>query len=728
MFETLMSGLTSEITGAAGQVTAWLLTYALHSTLFLGLAWLASRRLSRWTRLEEAIWRFALLAGLVTASLQLAAGREPLAGRWTLEAPVPAYASAARELPRFQPVAVPRVAEARPAAPVHFAKTAPAWRIDLRVAVLGLWAAGALLLGMHWGWTYLRLRRRLRARPEVIGGGLFSILGRLAGAQGAQRIPPLVRLTCSSRVSVPVALGVLRPEICVPPRALSHLEPEQQEGMLAHELAHLVRRDPFWLAFSRLLSSVLFFQPLNRVAGRRLRELSERLCDEWAVERTGSPLSLARCLAEVAGWTVGPFRDLPVPSMADRPSSLAGRIRHLLDDARSPERRVKPLWLAVPMLAVLVGVAAVAPGVYAAAAEKPKEEMAALALADAANIEDRADAADDRAEPELADDSDSDFDVEEGDEGADLDLDLDVDDDPVTADFENELDSLSDEMDNLAELGSLDELADLPALAGIDEVFAQVADMDWDGGELSEADQARLEEMSERLGHEAEEISQKYAKDYEALADRISNQMEPELERLSEQVNRELAPQLERISEQVNREMAPQIERISQDVAERMSKLEPEMEKLHAEADRLRKEGKLTEGERERIREQAREMARRARPSEDEMKALRDAQRKYREDMRRVMEEHRDEIEAARREARLQGEAMRDEMHRQLEADPKYRELRERYRQDMEQFRERHREEMRKLREEMQRDREERREKKDREKPSEKKEKVPAAA
>ena len=726
MFETLMSGLMSGLPGAAGQATAWLLTYALHSTLFLGLAWLASRRLGRWARLEEAVWRFALLAGLVTATVQLAAGREPLAGRWTLEAP--AGPAVVREMPRAEQAAPFQVVERRTAAPVRSSlavpAAAPASRIDLRVAALGLWAAGALLLGLRWGWSYLRLRRRLRARPEVIGGGMFSILGRLAGEQG---MAPLVRLTCSSRVSVPVALGVLRPEICVPPRALSHLEPEQQEGMLAHELAHLVRRDPFWLAFSRLLASVLFFQPLNRVAGRRLRELSERLCDEWAVERTGRPLSLARCLAEVAGWSVGPFRDLPVPSMADRPSSLAGRIRHLLDDARSPERRVKPLWLAVPMLAVLIGVAAVAPGVYAAAAADEPKEAAAAELAEDPE---------DGVEAELAVEPDVDVDVDVEAEIDPDDLDeLDELDDLDDLSGLDELDDLGDEVaaevdldfDHFAELASGD-LAGLAALAEVGDVFAQVADLDWNGdGELSEADEARLEEMSERLAREAEELAEKYSADYEAFAERIANQMEPELERISEQVNRELAPEIERISEKVNRELAPEIERISEQVAERMSRLEPEIEKLHEDAERLRKEGKLDEAERERIREQARELARRSRPSEEEMKAIRDAQRQYREEMRKVMEEHRDEIEAARKEARIHSEAVRDQMRQQLQADPKYRELRERYRQDMERIRERHREEMRKFREEMREDREKQREKqKDKEKPMEKK--VPAAA
>jgi beta-lactamase regulating signal transducer with metallopeptidase domain len=666
MFETLMSG----ISGAAGQATAWLLTYALHSTLFLALAWLASRRLSRRARLEEAVWRFALLAGLVTATVQLAAGWEPLAGRWTLEAPAATssdiYIATARELP----AAPAQTIEVRATAPVQPLRqvpvAAPAWRVDLRTAALGLWAFGAFLLAMRWSWSYLRLQRRLRARPEVIGGGVFSLLGRLSGELG---LAPLVRLTCSSRVSVPVALGVLRPEICVPPRALSHLEPEQQEGMLAHELAHLVRRDPFWLAFGRLLTGIFFFQPLNRVACRRLRELSERLCDEWAVERTGRPLSLARCLAEVAGWSVAPLRELPVPSMADRPSSLAQRIRHLLDDARSPERRVKPLWLGVAMLAVLVAVAAAAPGVYAASKNPaPGEPGTAVEAVEAVEAGEAGEAAEpaEPGEPVMA--AEPGDEVEEPGEPSARDM----------ADLDRELDRMSGDIDNLAELASAGDVGSLPALASMEAALGQLADLNWEGERLSEADRARLEETSERLAREAAEISAKYAKDYEALAERISNQMEPELERISEQVNREMAPEIERISEQVNRDMQPEIERISEEVAERMSKLGPEIAKLQAEADRLRKEGKLSDGERERIRTQAREMARRARPSDEEMKALREAQQRYREEIQKVLAEHREEIEAVRREIRLQADAMRDQARRQLEADPKLREIRER--------------------------------------------------
>src|SRR5947207_9414839 len=53
-------------------VFAWLLTYVIHSTVLLGIAWLLTRR--RGGRLDPAtsdfVWKVALLASLVTGTIQ----------------------------------------------------------------------------------------------------------------------------------------------------------------------------------------------------------------------------------------------------------------------------------------------------------------------------------------------------------------------------------------------------------------------------------------------------------------------------------------------------------------------------------------------------------------------------------------------------------------------------------------------------------------------------------
>src|SRR5262245_23714043 len=419
----------------ASQAVAWLLTYTLHSTLFLGLAWLVSRRLAqRLPAVEEAVWRFALVAGLLTASLQVAAGREPLSGSWSLASTAASTETSSSVMAPAPSTSTPSVLGAPASRGPRAARMAalPATRaeapapsrslpVSLPVVLAGIWLSGALLLSAVWFAGHLRLRRRLRARPVVLEATMVSLLGELRERAGLTRP---VRLTSSSRLPVPVALGLSRAEICVPPRALASLAPEQQEGMLAHELAHLVRRDPFWLAFGRVLASALFFQPLNWVAIRRLRELSELLCDEWAVGRTGRPVSLARCLAEVAGWSVHPIGSLPAPGMADRPSHLGKRIRRLLEEARSPQRRVHPAWLAAGMVILVVAVAAAAPGVHAVVAGGQAVTGGHAEVAVNAEAPALADDPEQATEP---DEVSEDAEAEDPESDIDLDIDVDVD-------------------------------------------------------------------------------------------------------------------------------------------------------------------------------------------------------------------------------------------------------------------------------------------------------------
>jgi hypothetical protein len=420
--------LHSLATSRAGdQALAWLLTYAVHSTLLLALAWAVSRRMgARWLRLQETIWRCALAGALVTATAQLAfgsLGHAPMAGRWTLVSPpAPARAASAaagagfaaatgsagnaageahrrvdltgreqrgsREQPAPRLHGLHREQAAALGAPAAGAlgSVESAWLTPLRPLLLPAWVLGALTLCFGTVRSYLSLRRRLRYRPQVVGGGVLARLAVLVRVSGISR---RVRLTCTWRLRVPVALGLRTAEVCVPPRVFFQLDDEQQDALLAHELAHLVRRDPVWLPLTQLVAGVFFFQPLNWLARRRLRELSELLCDEWAVARTGRPLSLAACLAEVASWSLAavgalaadtarrqPAR-LPVPGMADRPSQLAHRIRRLLDGAPPDGREPGGRRLAIVLATVLLAVTLAAPGIDAGSSAAPPTLAAA---------------------------------------------------------------------------------------------------------------------------------------------------------------------------------------------------------------------------------------------------------------------------------------------------------------------------------------------------------------
>jgi len=411
---------------------SWLATYGLHSTLFLGGAWLwCTLRTPRVNRDRERVWKLALVGGVLSTTLQLALGAQPLLGRidWLAAQPVAqvtAPAASASEPVATAPadttapvVDVART-EAGSSAPeprvklaAHRARTderdarqqleratpppaplsvsgadgATSEPSDAPVAstvgdlgralrtkvaqgrahapalvLLGWVAIGSLgVLGLVASWTCLR--RRMLGRRELREGTLVAMLATLQQRSGLAR---RVRLSVSPRITSPFSTGLLRPEICVPEAALHALTPAQQEALLAHELGHLLRRDPAWFGVSFLIEKLFFFQPLNRLARRQLAELAEVACDDWAVRWTGARLALASCLTEVAGWIVEEKPRLVMPpGLAGQRSRLAQRVERLLDDRRSPHGEPPAPWWPALAAGSLTLAALAVPGVSA---------------------------------------------------------------------------------------------------------------------------------------------------------------------------------------------------------------------------------------------------------------------------------------------------------------------------------------------------------------------------
>src|SRR5256886_16301096 len=54
----------------ASSLLAWLLTYLIHSTVLLGVAWAVTRRGRLEPAASDLLWKVALLAGLVTGTIQ----------------------------------------------------------------------------------------------------------------------------------------------------------------------------------------------------------------------------------------------------------------------------------------------------------------------------------------------------------------------------------------------------------------------------------------------------------------------------------------------------------------------------------------------------------------------------------------------------------------------------------------------------------------------------------
>jgi len=328
-------------------ITSWLLTYLIHSTVLLGAAWLATHILGdRRLALQETLLRTALIGGLLTATLQVGFGVEPVGGALAIADISQAEFVAASGSVNTGVVAGNFALSPSPTDPRQAFSSWP-------TALLSLWVLGSMLALLVVGRSILDLRRLLKTRRFRPTGGL---LDQLAAAMGLLRS---VRLSTSAAIAVPFATGIRHPEICCPER-VGDLAFEHRKNLFAHELAHLVRRDPAWQLLYRLGEAILFVQPLNRLVRRRLEEIAEHLTDERAVACTGDRLGLARCLVVVAHWGISDAPGVPATAFASG-RRLDRRVRHLISGTIGQHRNTR--WTAPLLIALVVGSVVVLPAI-----------------------------------------------------------------------------------------------------------------------------------------------------------------------------------------------------------------------------------------------------------------------------------------------------------------------------------------------------------------------------
>jgi TonB family protein len=130
--------------------------------------------------------------------------------------------------------------------------------------------------------------------------------------------------------------------------------------VLAHEMAHLVRRDWMIQLLAEVARAINWFNPLFWLASARLRRESEYACDDIVLDLGIGGTSYASHLLDLARtFSVHGRTWLPAPSIA-RPSTLEGRVRAMLNPQvnRRPVSMRRRASMAIALLAFALPIAA----------------------------------------------------------------------------------------------------------------------------------------------------------------------------------------------------------------------------------------------------------------------------------------------------------------------------------------------------------------------------------
>ncbi|MGH3664915.1 MAG: M56 family metallopeptidase, partial [Egibacteraceae bacterium] len=162
--------------------------------------------------------------------------------------------------------------------------------------------AGTLLARRTLG--LLAARRLLRRATPVPGDHwLAGMAAGLGARMGAPRVRLLLLSACPGGA---FTTGTLRPLVAVDPALVRRLDDCELEGLIAHELAHVTRRDPLLEVLVGVVADLSFFLPTIHVVRGWFHREQEEGADEVAAHHTGRPGALASSILKV--WDrVGPL-------------------------------------------------------------------------------------------------------------------------------------------------------------------------------------------------------------------------------------------------------------------------------------------------------------------------------------------------------------------------------------------------------------------------------------
>ena len=182
------------------------------------------------------------------------------------------------------------------------------------IANVCLIAMHLLLAPVHWLFHALLLAGLAYALWDRARAwsGLSRTLGALdvrapsatgpIGSAAARVGLPLARLRVVDGLPNPAfTVGFWRPRVYVSAALPEVLEVAQLEVVLAHENAHVLRRDPLRLSLLRFLACTLFYIPALRRLADDLTDEAEIDADDAAVSQ-GAPLALASAILVLAQW------------------------------------------------------------------------------------------------------------------------------------------------------------------------------------------------------------------------------------------------------------------------------------------------------------------------------------------------------------------------------------------------------------------------------------------
>ncbi|MDL2356347.1 MAG: M23/M56 family metallopeptidase [Pseudomonadota bacterium] len=218
-----------------------------------------------------------LLAQLLTVAAFLCV-LAPQAAQLSVMPPIALDAQPLSPAAPAAPAAAPVTPAAVTAAPADTGEPSGVWLLRAAQAWLAVYLVGVSVAAIRLALAQRALRRLVHAATRLTDP---------AAHDGFDAMPAIAVYEIDLAVS-PMLIGVWRPRLLLP-RHLRQFDGAQQRMIVDHELTHLRRHDPLWMAASIAARTLLWFNPAMRRLAERLRWAQELSCDRQVLAGRPQP-------------------------------------------------------------------------------------------------------------------------------------------------------------------------------------------------------------------------------------------------------------------------------------------------------------------------------------------------------------------------------------------------------------------------------------------------------
>ena len=206
------------------------------------------------------------------------------------------------------------------------------WIDTYRIPIFIAWISGVILFGFKFIFSLAYVEFLSRTSIPLCCQDTYRSFRKVCGHY---QIKENIAIGESRHVKSPMILGFFKPIILFPVGIINQLDFKETEAILAHELAHFVRKDIYINIIQTIIEVLFYYHPAIWWITSNIRLERESCCDDLAVGFMGDHLYYAKTLVKVQDIYINGNAPELAMNFSKKESFFSNRIKRILNMAQT---------------------------------------------------------------------------------------------------------------------------------------------------------------------------------------------------------------------------------------------------------------------------------------------------------------------------------------------------------------------------------------------------------